>query len=380
MGRILPFTNEHEMFRKAVRDFFQAEVEPYYNQWEKDGIVPRELFKKMGDLGYLCVWADEKYGGAGADFLYSCILVEENHLCGANAVFVGLHSDIVGPYLNTFANEEQKERWLPGCVSGDLILAVAMTEPHAGSDLAAIRTRAIKDGDHYVLNGSKTFISNGLLGDIFLVAVKTDPEAGHRGVSLVVVERDTPGFTRSKPIPKIGLHSQDTVELYFEDCRVPTKNLLGEEGKGFIYLMQKLQQERLIAAHMNVATAQRCFNLTMEYIQQRQAFGKPLSKFQNTQFVMAEIATEIELARNSVDKLILDHMKNENIIKEVSMMKYWVGDMVNRTASRCLQLFGGYGFCEEYEISRHYCDTRIQSIFGGTSEIMKMIIAKELGM
>ncbi|NSW83117.1 MAG: acyl-CoA dehydrogenase family protein [Syntrophothermus sp.] len=380
MERILPFTPEHEMLRRAFSEFLDNEVVPYYNEWEEKGIVPREVYKKMGDYGFLCPWVDEKYGGAGADFLASVVINEEIGSKGVISFFSFLHSDIVAPYIASYGTEEQKARWLPKCVSGDIILAIAMTEPGAGSDLAAIRTRAIRDGDHYILNGSKTFISNGILADLVVVAAKTDPAAGAKGVSLFVVERDTPGFSRSKQIPKIGLHAQDTAELFFEDCRVPASNLLGKEGHGFIYLMQKLQQERLLAAIVNVTLAERCLKLTLDYVKQRHLFGKPLSSFQNTQFVLAEIATEIQLARGFVDTLVLHHMAGKDVVQEVSMAKYWVCEMSHRVANRCVQLFGGYGYCTEYEISRLWADTRVQSIYAGTSEVMKLIIARGLGL
>ncbi|HHV77501.1 MAG TPA: acyl-CoA dehydrogenase [Syntrophothermus lipocalidus] len=368
------------MLRRAFSDFLDNEVVPYYNEWEEKGIVPREVYKKMGDYGFLCPWVDEKYGGAGADFLASVVINEEIGSKGVISFFSFLHSDIVAPYIASYGTEDQKARWLPKCVSGDIILAIAMTEPGAGSDLAAMRTRAVKDGDHYILNGSKTFISNGILADLVVVAAKTDPAAGAKGVSLFLVERDTPGFIRSRQIPKIGLHAQDTAELFFEDCRVPASNLLGKEGNGFIYLMQKLQQERLLAAIVNVTLAERCLKLTLDYVKQRHLFGKPLSSFQNTQFVLAEIATEIQLARGFVDTLVLHHMAGKDVVQEVSMAKYWVCEMSHRVANRCVQLFGGYGYCTEYEISRLWADTRVQSIYAGTSEVMKLIIARGLGL
>lgn len=380
MERILPFTSEHEMFRQAFRDFLEHEIVPDYEKWEANGIVDREAYLKMGRYGFLCPWVEEKYGGSAADFLYSVIIGEEFARFSLTGFFAFLHSDIVAPYIASFANEEQKERWLPGCVSGEKILAVAMTEPGAGSDLAAMRTRAVKDGQHYILNGSKTFISNGILADLVVVAAKTDAQAGARGVSLLVVERGTPGFERSKPIPKIGLHAQDTAELFFDDCRIPADNLLGEEGHGFYYLMQKLQQERLVAAMVNQAMAEKCLDITLKYVKERHLFNKPLSKFQNTQFVLAELATEIQVGRSFVDALILQHMAHKNIVQEVSMAKYWICEMVNRAASRCLQLFGGYGYCSEYEISRLFVDARVQTIYAGTSEIMKVIISRGLGL
>lgn len=378
MERILPFTSEHQLFREAFSRFVESELVPYYSKWEEEGMVPREVYKKMGEYGFLCPWAEEKYGGAGADFLYSVIITEEIARHGVRGVFAPLHSDIVAPYIASYGTEEQKARWLPACVSGDAILAIAMTEPGAGSDLAAMRTRAVRDGDYYILNGSKTFISNGILADLVIVAAKTDPAAGARGVTLFVVERGTPGFTRGKKIAKVGLHAQDTAELFFEDCRVPAANVLGGEGNGFKCLMEKLQQERLIVSIMAQGAAERCLELTLEYVKERQVFGKPLSAFQNTQFTLAEIASEIQVGRSFVDTLILQHMAGKNIVQEVSMAKYWICEMENRVASRCLQLFGGYGYCREYEISRLWADARVQTIYAGTSEIMKLIISRGL--
>lgn len=380
MDRILPFTDEHRMFQDSFAKFVASEMVPYYQEWEDNGIVPREVYKKMGDYGFLCPWAEEKYGGAGADFLYSVIVAEEIARQGVRGVFAWLHSDIVAPYIDSFATEEQKARWLPGCVSGEKILAVAMTEPGAGSDLAAMRTRAVKDGDDYILNGAKTFISNGILADLVIVAAKTDMTAGARGITLFVVERGMPGFERGKQISKVGLHAQDTAELFFEDCRIPAGNRLGIEGEGFKYLMQKLQQERLMVSLVAQASAERCLKLTLDYVKERTVFGKPLAKFQNTQFVLAEIASEIQVGRSFLDTLILQHMAGKNVVQEVSMAKYWVCEMENRVASRCLQLFGGYGYCKEYEISRLWTDARIQTIYAGTSEVMKVIISRGLDL
>lgn len=380
MDRILPFTDEHRMFQDSFAKFVANEIVPYYQEWEDNGIVPREVYKKMGDYGFLCPWAEEKYGGAGADFLYSVIVAEEIARQGVRGVFAWLHSDIVAPYIDSFATEEQKARWLPGCVSGEKILAVAMTEPGAGSDLAAMRTRAVKDGDDYILNGAKTFISNGILADLVIVAAKTDMTAGARGITLFVVERGMPGFERGKQIPKVGLHAQDTAELFFEDCRVPASNRLGMEGEGFKYLMQKLQQERLMVSLVAQASAERCLKLTLDYVKERTVFGKPLAKFQNTQFVLAEIASEVQVGRSFLDTLVLQHMAGKNVVQGVSMAKYWVCEMENRVASRCLQLFGGYGYCKEYEISRLWTDARVQTIYAGTSEVMKLIISRGLGL
>ena len=382
MDRILTFTDEHRMFRESFGKFLDKEIVPNYAQWEKDHLVPREVWKKFGDFGFLCSWADEKYGGANGDFLYVVIECEELMERGLNGIFTRTHSHVIVPYINSAGTEEQKMKWIPGCVSGDLIAAVAMTEPNAGSDLAAMRTRAVKKGDFYVLNGSKTFISNAINGDIFVVAAKTDPAAkpAYKGITLFVVEKGTPGFEKGRAIEKIGLHAQDTAELFFEDCVVPAENMLGQEGKGFYVLMKHLQQERIVAALNALGKAKRCLKLTLQYVQEREMFGTTLSKFQNTQFELAKMATEIEMASAFTDQLIMQHMQGKSIVKEVSMAKYYNCELGNRTADRCLQMFGGYGFCEEYPISKMYVDSRVERLYAGTSEVMLNIIAKELGL
>jgi acyl-CoA dehydrogenase len=382
MERTVVFRDEHRIFREAFSRFLDNEIVPHYEEWEQNGIVPREVFKKFGDQGYLCMWVPEEYGGAGGDFLYSLVSIEEGASRGLHGLFTMVHSDIVAPYIYSFGNEEQKQRWLPDCVSGDKILAVAMTEPGAGSDLQSMRTRAVKKGDSYVINGAKTFISNGINADLVVVAAKTDPDAkpSYRSMSLFVVERGTPGFERGKPIKKIGLHAQDTAELFFDNCIVSKDNLLGEEGMGFVYLMQKLQQERLLAALGGLGKAQYALDLTLQYVKERQAFGRPLSKFQNTQFELAKIASEIQVGRCMMDQLILQHMQGKDVVQEVSMAKYWCCELGHQVAGRCLQLFGGYGFCTEYPISRVFVDSRIDTIFAGTSEIMLTIIARNLGL
>lgn len=380
MERILPFSDEHRMFQEAFSKFVASEMVPYYSEWEDNAIVSREVFEKMGALGFLCPWVDEKYGGSGADFLYSVIVAEEIARQGCRGVFAWLHSDIVAPYIGTYGTEEQKSRWLPGVTSGEKILAVAMTEPGAGSDLAAMRTRAVKDGNNYIINGSKTFISNGVLADLAIVAAKTDTGAGAKGITLFVVEYDTPGFIKGKQIPKVGLHAQDTAEMFFKDCRVPADNILGGVGNGFKCLMQKLQQERIMVSLVALASAEHCLELTLDYVKSRTVFGQLLSKFQNTQFTLAEIAAEIQVGRSFIDHLVLQHIAGKNVVQEVSMAKYWICEMENRVASRCLQLFGGYGYCKEYEISRMWTDARIQTIYAGTSEVMKLVISRGLGL
>lgn len=376
------FSEEHDILRDAYRKFLDAEVTPFHDQWEKDGIVPRELWRKAGENGFLCPQADERYGGSNADFLYNVVINEETAKARASGFAISLHSDIVVPYLEAYSTEEQKERWLPGCVDGSLISALAMTEPNTGSDLANIKTTAIKDGDNYVINGQKTFISNGILGDVVIVAAKTDPAAdpGYAGVSLLVVERDTPGFERGRNLEKIGMHAQDTAELSFADCVVPKENLLGGEGQGFYHLMEKLQQERLVCAVGSQAVAEAVLADCIEYVNEREAFGRPIGKFQNTAFTLADVATEVEIGRAFVDRLTEAHIKGENVVKEVCMAKYWVTEMLKRNVDRCLQFYGGYGYMTEYRIAKDYTDARVQTIFAGTSEIMKLIISRQIGL
>lgn len=374
--------DEHRMFRNTLRKFLEKEAVPYFEQWEQDRLVPRSFWKKMADQGYLCPNVDEEYGGAGADWGYSVVVLEELERVGTGLTGIGLHNDIVVPYITAFGTEEQKQRWLPGCVNGDIITAIAMTEPGAGSDLANIRTTAVRVGDHYVLNGQKTFITNGIHSDLVMVACKTDPKAvpAHKGVSLIFVERGTPGFSRGRKLDKIGLHSQDTAELIFEDCRVPVENLLGQEGKGFYYMMDKLQQERLVVAIGAVAGAEEVLRMTIGYVKSREAFGQPISKFQNTQFKIAEMATEIEVSRAFVDQLIADHIAGKEVVTKVSMAKWWTTEMTKRIVSQCLQLHGGYGYMEEYPVARRYRDTPVAAIYAGSNEIMKTIIAKNMGL
>jgi acyl-CoA dehydrogenase len=382
MNRTVQFTEGHQIFRETFRKFLHKEIGDRYIQWENAGIVPREIWKKFGDNGYLVPWAPEQYGGAGADWLYSVIITEELARFGANGVFVPLHNDIVAPYIFTYGSEQQREKWLPGCITGDTILAVAMTEPEAGSDLASIRTTAKRDGDSWVLNGQKTFISNGHLADLVVVAARTGdtktPPA--QAVSLFVVARDTPGFSRGELIKKIGLKAQDTAELFFDDCRIPADNILGQEGHGFIFLMQKLQQERLVCALGSQAAAEKCLEITIDYVKERKLFGKPLSKFQNTQFLIAELASQITAGRCFVDDLINNHIAGADVTRETCMAKYWICEMAMHVADRCLQLFGGYGYCVEYPVSRFFVDGRIQTIYAGTSEVMKLIVSRSMGL
>jgi acyl-CoA dehydrogenase len=378
-----PYLNEeHEIFRKSIRKFLEKEAYPYYEKWEEERMIPRSFWTKMGEQGFLCPDLDEEYGGSNVDWGYAVVINEELERVGSGLVGLGLHNDIVVPYINSFGTKEQKQRWLPRCTTGELITAIAMTEPGTGSDLANIKTTAILDGDHYILNGQKTFITNGIQSDLIIVACKTDPKAEpkHKGVSLLVVERDTPGFSRGRKLNKVGLHCQDTAELIFEDCRVPKENLIGEEGKGFLYLMDKLQQERLVVAIAAQIAAEVMFTQTLDYVKAREAFGKPIGKFQNTQFKLAEMATDIEMGRAFLDQLIAEHIEGKDVVTKVSMAKWKLTDSARKMATECMQLHGGYGYMEEYEIARRFRDIQVASIYAGTNEIMKTIIAKNLGL
>lgn len=375
------FTQEHLMFRDSLRKFLEKEAKPYAEEWEENQMVPQSFWDKMGKNGFICPWVDEEYGGLGADFAFSIILAEELGRVGGGGG-IGLHNTIVVPYIATFGTAEQKHKYLPGCVNGQIITAIAMSEPGAGSDLAQIKTTAVKKGDHYIINGEKTFISNGISANLIVVACKTDPNAipAHKGVSLFLVEGDTSGFSRGRKLKKMGQHSQDTAELIFEDVMIPEGNLLGEEGKGFYYLMHKLQQERIMAALGAQVAAEQMLQLTIEYVKGREAFGTKISKFQNTQFKLAEIATQVQIGRTFIDDLISKHMNEEDIVTEVSMAKWWVTDMARRISADCLQLHGGYGYMDEYRISRFYRDVAVGPIYAGSNEIMKVIIAKKLGL
>ncbi len=376
------FDSEHKIFRDAFRTFVEREITPYHKEWEEAGIVPKELWTQAGEQGYLCPWLPEQYGGMDANFLYSAIITEELSYAGASGVAFNLHSDIVVPYLFHYGNDDQKQRYLPGCADGSLISAIAMTEPNTGSDLAAIKATAEKQGDHYVLNGQKTFISNGHLADLIIVAAKTDVNADppHAGVSLFLVESSFAGFKRGKRLEKIGMKAQDTAELYFEDCHVPATNLLGQEGGGFYYLMQQLAQERLVVAVGAVAAARSVLDMTMKYSKERKAFGRSISRFQNTRFALAEVATEIELGQAFVDRVMEEHVAGEALPTEASMAKYWTTEMLKRNTDRCLQFFGGYGYMAEYPIAKAYLDARVQTIYAGTTEIMKEIISRNLDL
>ena len=376
------FTEEHEMFRAQVRRFVESEIVPKIEEWNRVGMSDRESWRKMGAAGFLGPNAPAEYGGGGVDFIYDAIVIEELARVRAHGLMMGLHSDICLPYLVSFGSEEQKRRWVPGAISGDVILGIAMTEPGTGSDLAAVQTTARRDGDSYVINGSKIFISNGQIADLFVVVAKTDPKAvpAHRGVSLILVEAGAPGFVRGRKLDKLGFRGQDTSELFFEDCRVPITNVLGHEGGGFKMLMEKLQQERLVVAVGAIVSARRCLEDTIEYTRGRKAFGQPIASFQNTQFKLAEMMTEVEVGQAFVDRLLTAHVRGDEIVAEVSMAKWWTTELLKRVSSQCLQLHGGYGFMMEFPVATDYADAAVQSIYAGTNEIMKVIIARRMGL
>ena len=375
------FTEEHDSFREVVRSFIAKEVAPFHEQWEKDGVVSRDVWLAAGRQGLLGIDIDEEYGGGGeADYRFYVVMGEELAHAGVHGPGFAVHNDIIGGYLNRLATEEQKRRWFPGYCSGEIITAIAMTEPGAGSDLQGIKTNAVKDGDDYVLNGQKTFISNGILSDLVIVVARTDPEAGHKGISLLVVERGMIGFERGRNLEKIGLHAQDTAELYFDNVRVPKENLLGEEGEGFVYLMQNLPRERVAIGTSALAGAEKTFEETLEYCRTREAFGRPIGRFQHIRFTLAEMKTELAVARAFTDRCIVEHVAGRLSTEEASMLKWWNTELCNRVVDRCLQLHGGYGYMAEYPVARAYLDARVQSIFGGTTEIMKEIIGRSLGL
>jgi alkylation response protein AidB-like acyl-CoA dehydrogenase len=375
------FTEEHAAFRDLVRLFIAKEIAPHHEQWERDGMVSRDVWLAAGRTGLLGIEIDEKYGGGGLqDYRYYLILGEELARTGMHGPGFGVHNDIIGPYLQRLCTPEQCERWLPGYCSGEIITAIAMSEPGAGSDLQGIRTTAVRNGDHYILNGQKTFISNGQLCDLVIVVARTDPEAGYRGISLFVAERGMDGFERGRNLDKVGMHAQDTSELFFSDVRVPAANLLGEEGGGFIALMQNLPRERVAIGTAALAGAEGAFEQTLEYCKQRQAFGRPIGKFQHNRFVLAEMATELAVARAFTDRCVTEHNAGRLSTEEASMLKWWDTELCNKVIDRCVQLYGGYGYMREYPVARAYADGRAQTIFGGTTEIMKEIIGRGLGV
>ncbi|HUJ05033.1 MAG TPA: acyl-CoA dehydrogenase family protein [Streptosporangiaceae bacterium] len=375
------FTADHEAFRDAVRAFIAKEVTPHHEQWERDGVVSREVWLAAGAAGLLGIDMEERYGGGGNDdYRYYLVLNEEMARAGAHGPGFSVHNDINGQYFKRLMTPEQAGRWMPGYCSGELITAIAMSEPGAGSDLQGIRTTAVRDGDTFVLNGSKTFISNGQLADLVIVVARTDQDAGHRGISLLVVERGMAGFERGRNLDKVGMHAQDTSELFFSDVRVPAGNLLGEEGGGFIALMQNLPRERVAIGAAALAGAEAVLEETLEYCKQRHAFGRPIGSFQHSRFVLAEMATEVAVARAFTDKAVTEHNAGRLSNEDASMVKWWDTELCTRVIDRCLQLHGGYGYMREYAVGRAFADGRVQTIFGGTTEIMKEIIGRGLGV
>ncbi|MFZ4812492.1 MAG: acyl-CoA dehydrogenase family protein [Ilumatobacteraceae bacterium] len=377
------FTEDHEAFRASFASFIAKEMTPHYLEWEHAGIAPRELFASAGRYGFTGMAVPEEWGGGGSsDFRFNQVIAEELADAGIGGAGLGitLHNDITTPYFIEYCTDEQKRRWLPGIASGELITAVGMTEPGTGSDLASIATTAVRDGDVYVLNGSKTFITNGINADLVIVVAKTDPTQRHSGMSLLIVERGMEGFERGRNLDKIGMHSQDTAELFFNDVRVPVTNLLGDEGKAFHYLTFNLAQERLSIAMSGVAWARAALRWTLEYVQERKAFGQPIASFQNTKFVLAEVKTEVDVAQAYVDQCVRQLNAGTLTVAEAAQSKLWCTELQTRAIDRCLQLFGGYGYMLEYPIARAYADARVTPIYGGTSEVMKTIIAKSMGI
>lgn len=373
------FNADHEAFRDTARRFFRDEIAPHHEKWEAQQHLDRNLWNKAGELGLLCATMPEQYGGSGVDRLYSVILMEEQALSGDSASGFSLHSDIVANYINNFGTEAQKQEWLPKMATGEAVAAVAMTEPGTGSDLQSIRTTAVADGDDYIVNGSKIFITNGYLCDVAVVAVKTgDINGGAQSVSLLIMDAKAPGFTKGKPLNKVGMKGQDTCELFFDNVRVPKSNLLGMEGMGFIMLMKELAWERMMIAVMCVSGAEGALAHTAEYVKQRKAFGKPVSSFQNTRFKLAEMRSEIQIARVFVDRCIEQVVKGELSVEAACAAKYWVSDLLSKVVDECVQLHGGYGYMLEYPIARAYIDTRANRIYGGTNEIMKELISRSI--
>jgi acyl-CoA dehydrogenase len=372
---------EHEDFRALVKDFLAREVAPYHEEWAAQGQVDRDIYRAAAKAGVLGFAVPTEYGGLGVqDFRYNAIVAEELGATGYNGPALSLHNDIIGPYLYRLTTEEQRQRWLTGLASGELTFAIGMSEPGAGSDLAGVRTTAKREGDEWVINGQKTFISNGILSDVVIVVCKTDPDAGHRGFSLIAVERGAPGFERGRKLDKIGLKAQDTAELYFADCRVPATNLIGKEGHGFFHLMENLPSERLSIAISGIAGARRTFAQTVEYSKERVAFGQPIGSFQANRFTLAEMATELDIAQIYIDECIRRVLDNSLSAVDAAKAKWWCTELHKKVVDQCLQLFGGYGYMLEYPVARDYQDVRITTILGGTTEIMKEIIGRDLGL
>jgi len=371
------FDADLDGFRDSVRKFLEQEAAPHHAQWEKDGQVSRELWQQAGELGFLCPTMPEEYGGVGADFRYSAVVIEEVSRAGLSGIGWSLHSDIVAPYILKYGSEEQKKHYLPKMASGEIITAIAMSEPGAGSDLQGVKTTALKDGDHYILNGSKTFITNGQMADLVIVVVKTDPKEGAKGISLLLVEAAWEGFEKGQNLKKVGMKAQDTSELFFQDVKVPATHLLGSmEGQGFFQLMQELPAERLQIGLAAIAAAEAAWQWTLDYVKERKAFGKPVIKFQNTRFKMAEMKAEITAARVFTDRCLELHLEKKLDIPTAAMLKQYTTDLQCRVMDECVQLHGGYGYMWEYPIARAWADSRVQRIYGGTNEIMKEIVAR----
>ena len=374
------FTEDHVLFRDSFRKFLENEVVPFHDKWEEQGYVDREVWLKAGANGFLCTSMPEEYGGAGADKIYSMIMMEEVARANATGLGFGLHSEIIAPYILHFGSEEQKKNYLPKMARGEVIGAIAMTEPGAGSDLQGVKTTAIRNGDHYVVNGSKTFITNGWHADLVILVAKTNPNAGAKGTSLLLVERGMAGFEKGKRLKKVGMKAQDTSELFFDNVKVPVSNLLGQENQGFIYLMQELPWERLQIAISGVANAQAAIDWTLDYVRQRKVFGTTVSAYQNTRFKLAELQTEVQVAQVFVDKCMELLVAEKLDTATASMAKYWVSDLQCKVIDECVQLHGGYGYMLEYPIARAYVDARVQRIYGGTNEIMKEVITRSMGL
>jgi len=372
------FREDHEMLRETIRRFLERECKPRQAQWDKDGRVDRETWLKAGREGLLCTTLDPEWGGAGGDFGHAAVIVEEIARSGVSGLGFGLHSDVVAPYIARLGTPEQKKKWLPRCATGEVMLAIAMSEPAAGSDLKAIRTTALRDGNEYVINGAKTFISNGLNCDLVIVVAKTEPELGAKGVSLILVEADRVGFRKGRKLDKMGQEAADTAELFFDDVRVPVTNVLGEENKGFAYLMQELAQERLVIALGAAAKMEAMFEETVRYTKDRVVFGKPLFDFQNTRFKLAEIKVRTTAVRMMVDQYLSEHLKRKLTVEEAAIAKLFSSEELSKALDELLQLYGGYGYMMEYPITRAYVDTRVYRIYGGTSEVMKELIARQL--
>jgi len=372
----------HEEFRALCATFLEREAVPYHTQWERDGIVDREVWRKAGKTGLLGMDVAEEYGGGGqaGDYRFQCVLVEEIVRSGCSGLGFGLHNDVVAPYLTDLGSDEQKRRWLPGFCNGDIVTAIAMSEPGAGSDLAGVRTGAVRDGDAYVLNGQKTFITNGEMADLVIVVVKTDPSRGAHGLSLIGVETGTPGFARGRRLEKVGLKANDTAELFFDDCRVPAANLIGAENQGFYHLMANLPRERLSIAAGAVAAAEHLLGITLDYARGREAFGRPIGSFQHNRFLLAELSTEVTIARTFFNHCVSEFNAGRLTVADAAKVKWWTTELQNRVADRCVQIHGGYGFMLEYPVAKAWLNSRVTTIYGGTTEVMKEIIGRDLGL